>query len=382
MIKKFAYIGVGAILVMTLSSCGSNKDVKEYGENIENSESIVTDNFMENMDNNSEEYLNSYNDDLLKEEVDNNLNIYDNLEDEDIEQDKTITENSFQNDLVNEAIVGKEYAISGGYLTYIESDNEMIITGCYGEYTTDSDKGRIPYANNVIVIPNKIDGKYVREVKGDSFSKSNIENVIVLDSDVKIEKGTFLNANIFLVYNFEGDSLEDVANDRIIVKNLTTSDTVGKYGFIDKNGQVVIPCVYEYVMNFSEELACVKQNGMYGYINKSGLLEIPFDYVYANSFFEGVAIVSTDGGELKILYKNHDEISLGMKYVPIATTRFKNGFAIVTNPATGKNGLINKKGEEVAPCIYDKIEISDDIKAKKDGEYIILNVEKAEVDNI
>lgn len=272
--------------------------------------------------------------------------------------------------VVAEELTGEEYAVSGGYLVYEESDGDIIITGCYGEYTDNEDRGKTPYLNDTVVIPNRINGKYVKEVKGDSFSKYGIENLIILGRNVKIQEETFPKDKIFYGYNFTKDSLEDVDVDRIIIEN-----SAEKLGFIDKTGKVVIPCVYEYAMDFSEELACVKQYGIYGYINKMGEVEIPFDYVYANPFFEGVAVVSDEWGKLKVLYKNKEEYAFSGDYLPIGTTRFENGFARVINPATAKKGLVNKKGEEVVPCIYDEIEISDEIKGKKDGEYVVLNIE-------
>ncbi len=72
----------------------------------------------------------------------------------------------------------------------------------------------------------------------------------------------------------------------------------GKYGFIDKTGKLQIACIYEggYYPRFSEGLACVKNNGKYGAINKEGVTIIPFEYDYSDFYFsDGMAKVFLNG---------------------------------------------------------------------------------------
>ena len=63
------------------------------------------------------------------------------------------------------------------------------------------------------------------------------------------------------------------------------------YGFIDKNGEVVVPINYDYAESFSEGLAVVKKNKKYGFINTKGDYEIGANYDDAESFSEGLAFV-------------------------------------------------------------------------------------------
>jgi len=55
-----------------------------------------------------------------------------------------------------------------------------------------------------------------------------------------------------------------------------------KWGFCDRNGEIVIPCKYDHVGFFSEGLACVKLNGKWGFIDKEGKEVIPrmYDWVW------------------------------------------------------------------------------------------------------
>lgn len=73
----------------------------------------------------------------------------------------------------------------------------------------------------------------------------------------------------------------------------------GKYGFISKKGEMVIPCQYEDALFFSDGIAIVCQEGQYGAINKIGEMIIPFQYDYGLKTFDC----------LVILNQNEDRIS-------------------------------------------------------------------------
>lgn len=67
------------------------------------------------------------------------------------------------------------------------------------------------------------------------------------------------------------------------------------YGYIDKSGQLVIPCDYYLGQHFSEGLAVVKPNGKdksYGYIDKTGTMTIKPTFTLAESFINGLASVT------------------------------------------------------------------------------------------
>jgi hypothetical protein len=78
----------------------------------------------------------------------------------------------------------------------------------------------------------------------------------------------------------------------------------GKYGFIDRRGEVTIPPRFDLLEDprhrgpidsghFSEGLACVRVGGLYGYINKAGDFVIPPQFAGAQDFSEGLAWVVT-----------------------------------------------------------------------------------------
>ena len=68
-----------------------------------------------------------------------------------------------------------------------------------------------------------------------------------------------------------------------------------KWGFINTQGEVVIPCIYDDTRWFSEGLARVEQNDKWGYINTKGWVVVPCIYDWAENFKEGLARVKQNG---------------------------------------------------------------------------------------
>lgn len=76
---------------------------------------------------------------------------------------------------------------------------------------------------------------------------------------------------------------------------------IGKFGFIDTSGNLVIPAIYDDARDFSEGLAAVNiggssdeeglliEGGKWGYIDKSGQTVIDFHFDYVREFAEGLA---------------------------------------------------------------------------------------------
>jgi len=110
----------------------------------------------------------------------------------------------------------------------------------------------------------------------------------------------------------------------------------GKWGFIDKNGKVVIPLIYEEALYFEEGLGSVKQNGKYGFVDRNGTIVIPTVYDKFEPFSEGLVAVSKDG-KYGYLDKN------GKAVVPLIfedASTFRNGTAQIK--INGKWGIFEK----------------------------------------
>ena len=192
-----------------------------------------------------------------------------------------------------------------------------------------------------------------------------------------------------------------------------------KVGFINKYGEVIIPFEYELARGFSEGLAAVAVSDgeriKWGYIDESGELVIPFIYDGADVFRDGLAVVwradedfysyewgcINKTGELVVPYSSEDyfesafaerdfaveeydgpvmirndgeiyfvdeagDIILRADDVPSTVnihflTDFRDGGVAVVNRnarsynRNGYNGLVDKRGMIVLPCIYEQV---------------------------
>ncbi|MDF3003472.1 MAG: hypothetical protein K0Q48_3591, partial [Bacillota bacterium] len=126
-------------------------------------------------------------------------------------------------------------------------------------------------------------------------------------------------------------------------------------GFIDREGQIIIPQVYEDARDFSGDLAPVKSTDtkLWGYINKLGTLVIPMEYEKAESFHDGVAYVIKNGfaGYIDATGKEVIPFQYQTKKSDPSDRSFYNGLALATG-ADGKFGYIDKTGSFVIPPKY------------------------------
>ena len=127
----------------------------------------------------------------------------------------------------------------------------------------------------------------------------------------------------------------------------------GKWGFIDKTGNQIIPCLYDSVCGFHEGLAAVQLNNKWGAVNNVGELIIPYSYNDPLWFDEGLAAVRINGKDGYINTKGELQIPC----IYDNATRFKEGYASVE--LNGKLGYIDRTGKMIIPCMYDISEFID-----------------------
>ncbi|MBK8953756.1 MAG: WG repeat-containing protein [Chitinophagaceae bacterium] len=134
---------------------------------------------------------------------------------------------------------------------------------------------------------------------------------------------------------------------------------------------MLIKPTYEYARQFSEGMAAVMNYGYYGYVNKQGDEVITALYDDAEDFSEGLAAVKGqwEGGFSTFAYINKEDRTV---IIPASKTEaiewaysFRNGRAVISR-GKEKVGMIDKKGNEIIPCMYDEVgEISDSMIAVK-----------------
>lgn len=114
------------------------------------------------------------------------------------------------------------------------------------------------------------------------------------------------------------------------------------WGYVDRQGKLVIPPGFDDAKAFSGDFAAVARDEKWGYIDRSGKLVVPLQYSHANDFHEGLAAVEKDGKEGYIDSQNRfvvaPEFALASDFV--------DGIAVVeTTPS--HYALIDKRGEIV-----------------------------------
>lgn len=90
--------------------------------------------------------------------------------------------------------------------------------------------------------------------------------------------------------------LTESHNDLHVDGNLIMFEKDYKFGWLNREGKVVIPAIYEEIHPFStRDLALVRMNNLFGYINKKGEMVIEPQYADAYMFLGDIAPVTNDG---------------------------------------------------------------------------------------
>ena len=214
------------------------------------------------------------------------------------------------------------------------------------------------------------------EVTPSSVSEKKAVDTAEVESDKKEEKCVIPDVE---GYNLVGCLRDGLAG--VIKQSNDEYDKTNRVGYIDKDGQLIIPFEFDAIVageslefnDFSEGLAAVSKNDKYGFIDTKGKVVIEPKYEWASSFSDGLAIVSVEG-----LYGAIDK--QGKTVIPFeyqALANFYDGFATAARPPKdpedyeSKYGLINKKNEVVIPFMYESMGNLSEllIAVKKDGKW-------------
>jgi len=132
--------------------------------------------------------------------------------------------------------------------------------------------------------------------------------------------------------------------------NLASVQIKKKWGFIDKKGKLIITAIFDEAHNFTNNgLALVKIKGKYGFINEIGNIVIPAIFDMAYDFSEsGLAVINI---------KNKDGFIDKTGKIVIPTT-FDEAHGFTSNGLSAvkikdKYGFIDKTGKIVIPTTFD-----------------------------
>jgi len=144
------------------------------------------------------------------------------------------------------------------------------------------------------------------------------------------------------------------------------------YGYVDKEGKLVVPLIYDDAISFSEGFAAVHKNGKWGFIDSTGKVVAEPQYEEVSSFYEGMAAVRKQNKfgfidvTMKVVIPFEFEIA----------RRFSEGLAPVCNEK-GLWGYIDKKGKLSLNYRYNFADLFANGKARvmKDGLFIVIDKE-------
>lgn len=144
----------------------------------------------------------------------------------------------------------------------------------------------------------------------------------------------------------------------------------GKFGYIDKNGRVVIQAKFDSAEPFSGGLAAVQLNyapkGAWGYIDQQGHEVISPRFSEAGAFSNGLALVNAESPswEERVYIDKSGRIAITTKQFETDrithvqfTGPFSEGLAVIQATVAGaplKNGYFNTEGKLVIPFQFDQ----------------------------
>jgi hypothetical protein len=155
------------------------------------------------------------------------------------------------------------------------------------------------YLNSLVKVLSFLEDNYLNKIKAHSIS-SNIRNKVKthasLKSKSKIEKRTkkirtdWPNDNE-LKFTFKSSYPES---------EFRIYNQKGKWGYVDKEKNVVIDFIFEDAFPFSEGLAVVEMDRKKGYINRDGEVIIDYQFDSATYFKNGKAAVLVNNEQFQI----------------------------------------------------------------------------------
>ncbi|MBE6608927.1 MAG: WG repeat-containing protein [Ruminococcaceae bacterium] len=130
----------------------------------------------------------------------------------------------------------------------------------------------------------------------------------------------------------------------------------GKFGYIDIDGEIVIPLKFDGAASFADDIALVYEGEEYKFIDTKGNYLFDRSFEYADVFHEGMALFSENE---KFGYINtKGEVVIEPQYK--SASRFSEGLAGVMDEESGLCGFINKKGKLVIDYLYTEAGVFED----------------------
>lgn len=206
------------------------------------------------------------------------------------------------------------------------------------------------------------------------------------------------NAQMGLI-NTEGEEVIACLYDNIYPhfdNELVVVEIADQYGLVNIKGEKIISCAYDRIAYFKDGLALVEKEDKYGVINTKKQQSISCNYESGNfrdrflalfsngSFYDRFQVVAKDiffEEGVAIVLKDNKYGLLDSKGKEIAPCIYEDmddfleiGLVLVEKKA--KYGLINTKGKKIAPCQYDYIDVY------LENKFLILEKDDASIEAV
>lgn len=122
-----------------------------------------------------------------------------------------------------------------------------------------------------------------------------------------------------------------------------------KFGFCTSDKKLVIPCKYDEVSLFNEDLAAVKSDEYWGVINKKGDVVVQIEY--SSIDFAADIIIARKGDDFSIYSKTGKPLNKLTKKYDWFDSANHPSFIIITQ--NNKYGIVNSSGAEIVSPKYD-----------------------------
>lgn len=311
----------------------------------------------------------------------------------------------------------------GGYAKLLDKDEEDIYINKSGYFVVLNNNVPITFSPDYKSIHHFCQGLYLVRRKIDNYTgivneyektiipftegeKRLISSANDIQTCIKICDEWYGDGNRFVYYNLYGDRIIPNNGKHIIISQdygitgadfssgLVAVSKGGAWGFINENGEEVIPCQFCNVDDFEDDYCIVyNDKDMKSVINKYGTMLFPFrNYESISLDYDGFQVVreqyqAIEGewesewvpekrkmnfeGEL-IASLHGKEISISKEF-DWCMPKFHEGFLSVYR--NGKWGVVNSNFNIIIPCLFDKpIEFKNGLAiVKRHNETCIFN---------
>ena len=245
------------------------------------------------------------------------------------------------------------------------------------------------------------DGTFFVTTDGDflPYSDEFMETWDIADRATRYAKRNLPTPDLFCVEKDNKYGYKDAADELVLPYTYSqgrdfseglacVKNDDGKVGYIDETGKVVVPFMYDDILDshgsFQDGLALVMLDGKYGYIDKNGNAVIPLTYDFANDFSDGLALVR--GKEKYGYIDTNDDAIIPFEYD--FASDFSEGLAWVEKDE--KLGCIDETGNVIIPFDYEPYYVLSALPyihkfengvswACKDGKYGLISCSNQEV---